>query len=385
MPKGMAHAVPVLARHDPDMLRTLLQRVILSAPVLLGVLLLGFLLLQLVPGDVARVIAGPTATEEIVAQIRNDLGLDRPLVVQFLLYLGRVLQGDLGYSMINNASVAGELAEALWPTAELVIACLVFAIPFGIALGAIAAMNRGRWIDRAIIAFSVIGVSTPVFFFALILMIYLGYHWQLFPFLGRSGPIWTLEGMASLVLPAMTLGLSIIGPIARMTRTSALEVMNADHVRTARAKGLRERTVVLKHVLRNALIPVVTLIGLAGRVPARRRGRHRDDLLLAWRRAHGCRRDPCPRPAAGAGRDPDPRHLLHRHQHGGRSDVCDARSTGEGVMSAVATVASPAAPARKPRPGMLRRLARDRSGAGGRPCVARHHHRGAAGALDRAA
>ena len=262
MPKGMAHAVPVLAGFDTEMLRTLLQRVILSAPVLLGVLLLGFLLLQLVPGDVARVIAGPTATEEIVAQIRNDLGLDRPLVVQFLLYLGRVLQGDLGYSMINNASVAGELAEALWPTAELVIACLVFAIPFGIALGAVAAMNRGRWIDRAIIAFSVIGVSTPVFFFALILMIYLGYHWQLFPFLGRSGPIWTLEGMASLVLPALTLGLSIIGPIARMTRTSALEVMNADHVRTARAKGLRERTVVLKHVLRNALIPVVTLIGL---------------------------------------------------------------------------------------------------------------------------
>jgi ABC-type dipeptide/oligopeptide/nickel transport system permease component len=123
-------------------------------------------------------------------------------------------------------------------------------------------MNRGGWLDRAIIAVSVIGISTPVFFFALILMIYLGYHWQLFPFLGRPAPIWTLEGLHGIVLPALTLGLSFIGPIARMTRTSALEVMNADHVRTARAKGLRERTVVLKHVLRNALIPVVTLIGL---------------------------------------------------------------------------------------------------------------------------
>ncbi len=164
--------------------------------------------------------------------------------------------------MINNVSVVEELGTALWPTAELVIACLAFAVPVGIALGAVAAMNHGGWIDRAIIAISVIGVSTPVFFFALILMIYLGYHWQLFPFLGRAGPIWTLEGLHGIVLPALTLGLSIVGPVARMTRTSALDVMGADHVRTARAKGLRERVVVLKHVLRNALIPVVTLIGL---------------------------------------------------------------------------------------------------------------------------
>jgi ABC-type dipeptide/oligopeptide/nickel transport system permease component len=244
------------------MARHLATRMLLSVPVLLGVLLLGFLLLQLVPGDVARVIAGPTATQEVVEQIRGDLGLDRPLAVQFLLYMARVLQGDLGYSMINNTAVASELAEALWPTAELVIACLIWAVPAGIALGTVAAMNRGRWLDRVVIAISVIGVSTPVFFFALMLMIWLGYHWQLFPFLGRAGPIWTLEGLNGIVLPALTLGLSIIGPVARMTRTSALEVMNADHVRTARAKGLKERTVVLRHVLRNALIPVITLIGL---------------------------------------------------------------------------------------------------------------------------
>ncbi len=244
------------------MLNQLVQRLVSSVPVLFGVLLLGFLLMQLIPGDVARVIAGPTATQEVVDAIRRDLGLDRPVVVQFLLYLSRVLQGDLGLSMINNASVVEELSGALWPTAELVIACLAFAVPVGIGLGALAAMNHGGWIDRAIIAVSVIGVSTPVFFFALILMIYLGYHWQLFPFLGRAGPIWTLEGLHGIVLPAMTLGLSIVGPIARMTRTSALDVMGADHVRTARSKGLRERTVVLKHVLRNALIPVVTLIGL---------------------------------------------------------------------------------------------------------------------------
>jgi ABC-type dipeptide/oligopeptide/nickel transport system permease component len=248
--------------NDTTMLKQLGHRLMTSVPVLLGVLLLGFTLMQLIPGDVARVIAGPTATQEIVDQIRNDLGLDRPVVLQFLYYLGRVLQGDLGFSMINNTRVTTELAEALWPTAELVIACLIWAVPAGIGLGAVAAMNRGGWIDRVVIAVSVIGLSTPVFFFALILMIYLGYYWQLFPFLGRPGPIWTLAGLYGIVLPALTLGLSFIGPVARMTRTSALEVMNADHVRTARAKGLRERTVVLKHVLRNALIPVVTLVGL---------------------------------------------------------------------------------------------------------------------------
>lgn len=244
------------------MLNQLANRLVSAVPVLFGVLLLGFLLMQLIPGDVARVIAGPTATQDVVDAIRRDLGLDRSLPVQFAAYLGRVLQGDLGVSMINNVPVASELAGALWPTAELVIACLVWAVPAGIGLGALAAMNRGGWIDRAIIALSVIGLSTPVFFFALVLMIYLGYYWQLFPFLGRAGPIWTLEGLNGIVLSALTLGLSFIGPVARMTRTASLEVMSADHVRTARAKGLRERTVMLKHVLRNALIPVVTLVGL---------------------------------------------------------------------------------------------------------------------------
>ena len=244
------------------MLQHLLRRVLLSAPVLFGVLLLGFLLLQMIPGDVARVIAGPTATQELVDRIRGDLGLDQPLAWQFLRYLSRVLQGDLGTSMVNNASVASELAGAVWPTAELVIACLVWAVPAGIALGSVAAANHGRLVDRLVVAVSVIGVSTPVFFFALVLMMYLGYRWELFPFLGRAGPIWTPDGLASLVLPAMTLGLSFIGPVVRMTRTAALDVMNADHVRTARAKGLRERTVMLRHILRNALIPVITLIGL---------------------------------------------------------------------------------------------------------------------------
>lgn len=240
----------------------LVHRALLSIPVLFGVLLLGFLLLQLVPGDVAQVIAGPQAPPEVVEQIRRDLGLDRSLVVQFALYISRVAVGDLGYSMINNTPVTQELAEAIGPTIELMVACLVWSVPIGIALGTIAAVNRGNILDRIIIAMSVLGVSTPVFFIGLMLIMYVGYQWELLPFLGRAGPLWTLDGLAHIALPALTLGLIFIGPVARMTRTAALEVMNADYVRTARAKGLTENTVIIHHVLRNALIPVITLIGL---------------------------------------------------------------------------------------------------------------------------
>jgi ABC-type dipeptide/oligopeptide/nickel transport system permease component len=240
----------------------LVHRIILSVPVLFGVLLLGFLLLQLVPGDVAQVIAGPQATPDVVAQIRKDLGLDRSLVIQFALYLGRVLQGDLGYSMINNTPVIQELAEAVGPTAELMVACLIWSVPLGIGLGTLAAVHRGGVLDRIIIAISVLGVSTPVFFVGLMLIMWVGYHWELLPFLGRAGPLWSLDGLAHIALPALTLGCTFIGPVARMTRTAALEVMNADYVRTARAKGLTESAVMIRHVLRNALIPVITLIGL---------------------------------------------------------------------------------------------------------------------------
>jgi ABC-type dipeptide/oligopeptide/nickel transport system permease component len=231
----------------------LLTRIAISVPVLFGVLLLGFLLLQLVPGDPAMVLAGPAAPPEIVEAIRREMGLDRPVLVRFGLYILRVAQGDLGHSLISNIRVVEELGEAIGPTVELMLACLLWAVPLGIALGTVSAVNRGRWPDRAVIAVSVVGGSTPVFFIGLLLMQYVGYHWQLLPFLGRGGPVWTLEGLRHIALPATALGLIFIGPVARMTRTAALEVLSADHVRTARAKGLRERTVVIRHVLRNAL------------------------------------------------------------------------------------------------------------------------------------
>ena len=244
------------------MMTQIANRLLISIPVLFGVLLLGFGLLILVPGDPAIVMAGPTAAPEVVAAIREDMGLDEPLVVQFFGYLGRVLQGDLGRSLISNKTVVSELLAAIGPTAELMFACLIWSVPLGIAMGTLAAVFRGGWIDRAIMAVSVAGVSLPIFFICLMMIQWFGVKWQLLPFIGRGGPLWTVEGLRHIALPALSLGAIFIGPVARMTRSSVLEVLKLDHVRTARAKGLSETRVILRHGLRNALIPVITLIGL---------------------------------------------------------------------------------------------------------------------------
>lgn len=244
------------------MLRHTAERLLLAIPVLFGVLLLGFVLMQVVPTDPAIVRAGPTATMDVIEAIRRDLGLDQPLWRQFLIYIGKLVQGDLGVSIINNVPVTQELGATVGPTLELMLASLVWAIPLGILMGTIGAYYRGTLLDRTIMAASVAGVSIPVFFLGLVLIWLLGFQYQIFPFTGRGGPLWTWEGIRAIVLPALTLGGVFVGPVARMTRSSVLDVLGADHVRTARAKGLPERQVVSRHALRNALVPVVTLIGL---------------------------------------------------------------------------------------------------------------------------
>jgi ABC-type dipeptide/oligopeptide/nickel transport system permease component len=174
----------------------------------------------------------------------------------------RLLQGDLGVSIINNVPVTQELGTTIGPTLELMFAALIWSIPLGIFLGTIAAYWRGSLLDRLIMAVSVAGVSVPVFFLGLVLIWFVGFQWQLLPFTGRGGPLWTVDGLRAIILPAVTLGGVFVGPVARMTRTAVVDALSAEHVRTARAKGLTERLVVLRHALRNALIPVITLIGL---------------------------------------------------------------------------------------------------------------------------
>ena len=239
----------------------IVRRLLVSIPALIGVLFLCFCLLQVVPTDPATIIAGPDARPEVLAQIRQDLGLDRPIPIQFIDYIGRVLQGDLGRSIISNKSVLEELGETIGPTAELMVAAMILAVPIGLVLGTLAAVRRGTAVDRVIMAVSVAGVSMPVFFIGLLLIQWVGFHWALLPFTGRIGPVWD-GGLPALILPALTLGSVLIGPVARLTRTAVLEVLGADFVRTARAKGLKESVVVVHHALRNALIPVVTLVGL---------------------------------------------------------------------------------------------------------------------------
>ncbi len=244
------------------MIRHIAERLIISIPVVLGVLLIGFVLLQSTGADPAAIIAGPTATQDEIDRIRQSLGLDQPLIWQFLLYLGRILQGDLGRSFISNVSVATELYNTFGPTVELMVACMVWAIPLGIAMGTYAAVRRGQMVDRVIMGISVAGVSMPIFWFGLMLIYFLGERWDLLPVQGRGGPIWTADGIQHVIMPSLTLGGIFVGPIARITRTSVLEVLGLDYVRTARAKGAGEGRVVIRHALRNALIPVVTLIGL---------------------------------------------------------------------------------------------------------------------------
>jgi peptide/nickel transport system permease protein len=241
--------------------RQIFHRLLISLPALLGVLFLCFCLLQVVPADPAIIIAGPDAKKETIEAIRKDLGLDQPILFQFVNYIGRVAQGDLGRSIISNKMVVEELAYTIGPTVELMLGAMLIAVPIGLLLGTVAAVSRGSVLDRVIMAISVAGVSMPVFFIGLLLIHVVGYKWGLLPFTGRTGPIWS-GGLPNLILPAVTLGSVLIGPIARITRTALLEVLGADFVRTARAKGLKERIVIVHHALRNALIPVVTLIGL---------------------------------------------------------------------------------------------------------------------------
>lgn len=241
--------------------RHILHRILVLLPALIGVLFLCFCLLQVVPTDPAQIIAGPDAKPETVAAIRADLGLDQPILVQFFDYIWRVARGDLGRSIISNRMVIEELGSTIGPTLELMIGALLIGIPLGMAMGTLGAVWRGSFLDRLVMALSVAGVSMPVFFIGLILIQYVGFKWGMLPFTGREGPVWA-GGLPNLILPAVTLGATLIGPIARLTRTAVLEVLGADFVRTARAKGVKEIRVILFHALRNALIPVVTLIGL---------------------------------------------------------------------------------------------------------------------------
>jgi ABC-type dipeptide/oligopeptide/nickel transport system permease component len=244
------------------MTQYIVRRLLILPVVLLGVSVLVFLVLHLVPGNPAQVIAGADAPPETVRAIERELGLDQPLAEQYAQYLGRVLQGDLGQSLRSHRPVLDEVMDALPVTIQLAFGA-AFITPFiAIPLGVAAAAKRGTAIDTGLMLVSMLGITVPVFAVALGLMWIFGYRLGVLPISGIDGPIWTLDGLRSMLLPVVTLAVGSVATMARLTRSAMLEILSQDYIRVARAKGLREVAVLLRHGLRNALFPIVTVLGL---------------------------------------------------------------------------------------------------------------------------
>ena len=236
------------------MWRLVLARLLAAIPSLFVVTLLVFAIVRLLPGDPARILAGDVATEEVVRELRQRWQLDRPMPVQYAAYVRGLLRGDLGRSTATSLPVAGELVERFGRTLQLAVAAIVVSAAVGGVAGVLGATRRATAVDYAATALALAGVSTPIFWSGLLLILVFSVHRSWLP-AGGTGTL------AHPVLPALSLGLFGAGTIARQTRSSMLEALGEEFVRTARAKGLAERIVVYKHTLKNAMIPIVTVLG----------------------------------------------------------------------------------------------------------------------------
>lgn len=265
------------------MIAMLFRRLLLLVPILFGVTVIVFGAVRLIPGDPAQVMLGERASPEAIARVRHELGLDKPLPVQFGITVSRMAQGDLGKSIVTGAPVTQEIGQRFPATVELGVAALAIALAVGIPLGILAAARKNSWIDVLSTSGALVGVSMPIFWLGLVLMLLFSAQLRVLPLSGRLDlaldivPITGLHlvdallrgdlavfrsAFLHLILPALTLATVPMAIIARMTRAAMLEVLGADYVRTARAKGLGERAVVWGHALKNAAIPIVTVAGL---------------------------------------------------------------------------------------------------------------------------
>ncbi|MBW9431162.1 glutathione ABC transporter permease GsiC [Atlantibacter hermannii] len=232
-----------------------IKRLLGLIPTLFIVAVLVFLFVHLLPGDPARLIAGPEADAQVIDMVRSQLGLNKPLWSQFLHYMGNVLQGDFGNSLVSRRPVSEEIASRFMPTLWLTLASMVWAVLFGLAAGVIAAVWRNRWPDRLSMTLAVSGISFPAFALGMLLMQVFSVELGWLPTVGA-------DSWQHYILPSITLGAAVSAVMARFTRASFVDVLGEDYIRTARAKGVSERWVVMKHALRNAMIPVVTMMGL---------------------------------------------------------------------------------------------------------------------------
>lgn len=237
------------------MLNYFLKRLLGLIPTLLIVAVLVFLFVHLLPGDPARLAAGQDADQSVVELVRKDLGLDKPLYQQFFTFFSHALRGDFGHSMVSKRPVIDEIGSRFLPTLWLTLTSMVWSVIFGLVIGVVSAVWRNRWPDRVGMALAVSGISFPAFALGMLLMQVFSVQLGWLPTIGA-------DGWQHYILPSITLGAAVAAIMARFTRASFVEVMQEDYMRTARAKGVRETVVVVKHGLRNAMIPVVTMMGL---------------------------------------------------------------------------------------------------------------------------
>jgi len=243
------------------MIRFALKRLLLAIPSLFVMLTAIFVLVRLVPGDAASVILGDQATEASLRVLRARLGLDQPLHAQYLSFLGAVLTGDLGQSLSSGRSVVHEVLMVLPSTIELTLVSIVIGVALGLPLGIAAAVGRNSWVDYVSRLVSLMGLSFPAFVSGILMLIVFAIHLGWFPVLNSNNGD-PLERLRNLALPALNLGMIMMAYVARVTRSSMLGVLGEDYIRTARAKGVAPMRLVLRHTLRNGLIPIVTVIGL---------------------------------------------------------------------------------------------------------------------------
>ncbi|MEZ5933471.1 MAG: ABC transporter permease [Alphaproteobacteria bacterium] len=246
------------------MLGYIAKRILATIPVMIIVAVFVFLMLRLAPGDPAAVIAGDYATAEDVERIREQLGLNEPIPVQLLQWIGQLAQGDLGQSIFSKKPVLELIGQRIEPTLLLALTTIVFSVLVAVPLGTIAAWRAGSLIDRGVMLFSVGGFSVPVFVLGYILIYVLAMQLKIMPVQGYKSPFTDGIGLFfyHITLPTLTLSVIFIALIARMTRASVIEVLEEDYIRTARAKGQSEFKILLRHALRNAAVPVVTVIGI---------------------------------------------------------------------------------------------------------------------------
>jgi peptide/nickel transport system permease protein len=239
------------------------RRLLLVIPTVLGVTIIVFLMMRIIPGDPVTLLLGENYTEEVAAEIRQEYGLDRPLHIQYVLWLGRLCIGDWGRSIIANRPILGDLVRRIPITLELIILAMGFALLIAIPAGVIAALRPYSWHDYSAMTTAILGVSVPDFFMGVLLILCFSLFWGILPAVGYvplTESVW--GNIQHMILPAVTLGLARAALLTRLIRASMMEVIRLDYVTTARAKGVRERAVVLKHALKNALIPTVTVLGI---------------------------------------------------------------------------------------------------------------------------